>query len=133
MTTDHYIFGGDFNLYLNPRLDKLDSSQDQNDSRNYRADLLSYLDVNNVVDVWRVINPDKKFFTWHQGNRRSRLDYMFISEHLLNYVDDSDVLPSIQSDQSRILLSLKTGMKLKKAGASGSLIQAYYMQATLTN
>ena len=45
MTTDHYILGGDFNLYLNPRLDKLDSSQDQNDSRNYRADLLSYLDV----------------------------------------------------------------------------------------
>ena len=29
MTTDHYILGGDFNLYLNPRLDKLDSSQDQ--------------------------------------------------------------------------------------------------------
>ena len=58
MTTDHYISGGDFNVYLNPRLDKLDSSQDQNDSRNYRADLLSYLDVKNIVDVWRVINPD---------------------------------------------------------------------------
>ena len=114
MTTDHYILGGDFNLYLNPRLDKLDSSQDQNDSRNYRADLLSYLDVNNIVDVWRVINPDKKFFTWHQGKRRSRLDYIFISEHLLNYVDDSDILPSIQSDHSRILLSLKNGNEAKK-------------------
>ena len=92
MTTDHYILGGDFNLYLNPRFDKPDSSQ--NDSRNYRADLLSYLD-NNIVDVWRVINPDKKFLTCHQRNRRSRLDYIFISEHLLNYVEDSDKLPSI--------------------------------------
>ena len=28
MTNDHYILGGDFNLYLNPRLDKLDSLQE---------------------------------------------------------------------------------------------------------
>ena len=61
-----------------------------------------------------MINPDKKFFTWHQGNKRSRLDYIFISEHLLNYVEDSGILPAIQSDHSRITLSLKTGNEATK-------------------
>ena len=114
MTNDHYILGGDFNLYLNHRLDKLDSLQEQHDSRNYRAYISSFLDVNNIADVWRVINPDKKFFTWHQGNKRSRLDYIFISEHLSNYVEDSGILPAIQSDHSRITLSLKTGNEATK-------------------
>ena len=114
MTNDHYILGGDFNLYLNPRFDKLDSLQEQHDNRNYRADISSFLDVNNIVDVWRVINPDKKIFTWHQGNKRSRLDYIFLSEHLLNYVEDSGILPAIQSDHSRITLSLKTGNEATK-------------------
>ena len=98
MTNDHYILGGDFNIYLNPRLDNMDSLQEQHDSRNYRADISSFLHVNNIADVRRVINPDKKFNTWHQGNTRSRLDYMFISEHLLKYVEDSGILPAIKSD-----------------------------------
>ena len=114
MTNDHYILGGDFNLYLNPRLDKLDSLQEQHDSRNYRADISSFLDVNNIADVRRVINPDKKFFMRHQENKRSRLDFIFISEHLLNYVEDSGILLAIQSDHSRITLSLKTGNEATK-------------------
>ena len=78
MTNDHDILGGDFNLYLKPRLDKMDSLQEQHDSRNYRADITSFLGVSNIFDVWRVINPDKKFFTWRKGNKRSRLDYIHI-------------------------------------------------------
>ena len=58
------ILGGDhtYNLYMISRLDKL--------------------------DIWGAINPDKTFPTWHQGNQRSRLDYIFTSEHLLNYVEN---------------------------------------------
>ena len=45
--TGHYILGGDLNLYLNPCLYKLDSSQEQNDSRNYSANISSFLNKNN--------------------------------------------------------------------------------------
>ena len=124
------ILGGDINLHLNPRLDKLDSLQEQHDSRNYRADISSFLDVNNITDVCRVINPDKMFFSWHQENKRSRLDYIFISEHSLNYVEDSGILPAIQSDHSRITLSLKPGIKPQRAGASGNSTQACCMIKT---
>ena len=62
-----------------------------------------------MVDVWRVLNPNKCFFTWHSGDKRSRLDYIFISEHLLNFVNFSDIKPGIFSDHSLIRLSLKSG------------------------
>ena len=44
---------------MNPRLDTLDNSPDYNDNRNFRADVCSFVETNNIVDVWRTINPDK--------------------------------------------------------------------------
>ena len=73
MKNEHTIIGGDFNLYMNPRLDKLDNISEHHDNRNYREDIISYLEVNNLVDAWRTANPDMKFFSWHRGNKRSRL------------------------------------------------------------
>ena len=100
MQNIHTILGGDLNLYMNPRLDKLDISTDYNDNRNFRADVCSFVETNNIVDVWHTINPDKRCFTWHSGDKRSRLDYLLTSEHLLNFIDDVDILPEIQSDHS---------------------------------
>ena len=107
--TENVIIGGDYNLYMNPRIDKLDSMPDSNDNENYRKDIISFLEVYNLVDVWRVVNPDKRIFTWHRGNIRSRLDYFFISEHLLNVVATVDISPGIHSDHSLLSLSLNTG------------------------
>ena len=53
-----------------------------------------------MVDPWRIYNPDKKMFTWHRGNKRSRLDYIFCSEHLLNVLSEVSILPGIHSDHS---------------------------------
>ena len=55
----HSILGGDLNLYMNQRLDKVDNSPDYNDNRNFRADVCSFVETNNIIDVWRTINPDK--------------------------------------------------------------------------
>ena len=51
MQNIHTILGGDLNLYMNPRLDKLDISTDYNDNRNFRADVCSFVETNNIVDV----------------------------------------------------------------------------------
>ena len=75
---------------------------ENSDNGNFRLDLTSYLDVNNLVDVWRIAHPDTKFFTC------ARLDYIFISEHLLNCVDATDIRPGILSDHSLIKLSLSS-------------------------
>ena len=100
------ILGGDWNLYLSVLLDKLHSMSDGNDNATYRINLKSFLEVHNLVDVWRTINPYEKVFTWHRGHKRSRLDYFFISEHLLNKLETVKILPGIHSDHSLIHLSL---------------------------
>jgi exonuclease III len=106
---ENVILGGDFNLYLNPRLDKLDSMPDSSDNPDYRQEIISYLEVNNMIDIWRTLNPDKRLYTWFRGNKRSRLDYIFTSEHLLNYADKIDILPGFFSDHSLLLTSINTG------------------------
>ena len=105
---ENIIIAGDYNVYLDQQMDKMDNIRDTNDNNNYRTDLLSYLDVNNLVDAWRTINPTKKCFTWHRGNKRARLDYIFMSEHLLNCLETATILPGIQSDHSLLSLSLSS-------------------------
>ena len=99
------------NLYMNPRLDKLDTMPEHHDNQNYREDITSFLEINNLVDVWRTLHPDEKFFTWHRGNKWTRFDYIFCSDHLLNFIEESSILPGIQSDHSLLKLSLISGNK----------------------
>lgn len=105
------ILAGDWNLYFSPLLDKLDSVLDRNDNPIYRNNLKSFLDTNNMVDAWRTIYPYEKKFTWYRGNQRSRLDYFFISEHLLNKLHKVEILPGLHSDHSLISLSLDPSNK----------------------
>ena len=84
------IIGGDYNEYVNPALDKVDGMGESNG--NSRPNFTSYLDVNNLVEVSRVAHLDTKFFTWHKGTKRARLDFVSISEHLLNCKDVSDIV-----------------------------------------
>ena len=102
----NFILCGDWNLYLSLLLDKLDSMPERNDNPSYRDELKSFLEVNNLVDVWRILNPYKRVFTWHRGEKRSRLDYFFVSEHLLNRLDDVKIHPGVQSDHSLLEIKL---------------------------
>ena len=111
MQNEHIVLGGDYNLYMNQRLDKLDTMPGNHDNKNYREDITSFLDINNLADVWRTLNPDERFFTWHRGNKRTRLDYIFCSDHLLNFIEDTSILPGIQSEHILLKLSLISGTK----------------------
>ena len=57
MQNEHIVLGGDYNLYMNPRLDKLDTMPEHNDNQHYREDITSYLEITNLVDVWRTLHP----------------------------------------------------------------------------
>ena len=105
----------------------MDNSPDHNDNRNFIADVCSFMETNNIVDAWRTVNPDKRCFTWHRAEKRSRLEHVLTSEHLVNFIDDVNILQGIQSDYSLLKLSLKSGNKHEKAGGSGNLTPACYM------
>ena len=105
--TEHIIISGDWNLYMT-KLDKLDAMPDTHDNKTYRQNLNSFLETNNMVDAWRTLNPTTKVFTWHRANKRSRLDYIFCAEHLLNNISDVTILPGIQSDHSLLYFNINS-------------------------
>ena len=107
------IVGGDFNVTLNPQLDKF--SKDASlltapaGSRNY---LLSLLNDFDLCDIWRFRNPQCKQYTWRRHDRtaQSRLDYFFISLTHQDLVSNTNIIPSVSSDQ--IILQFKYMLKL---------------------
>ena len=101
------IIGGDFNLYLNPTLDKLDSMSNKNDNPVYRNEIVSMLEAMDLNDAWRTLFPTSRRYTWHARGRSSRLDYFFISDHLLNNLNSYKILPGLHSDHSILIMKLE--------------------------
>ena len=62
-----------------------------------------------LEDVWRLNHAKLRRYTWRQTNPRihCRLDYFLISHHVLDITIKTDIMPSIQSDHSPILIDFK--------------------------
>ena len=98
---------GDWNLVLDPRLDYDNYIHVNNPkSREVVEDMITQLEL---MDIWRENNPECKRFTWRRTTplKQSRLDFFLLSEYLLWYFEDSDILPGYRSDHSMITLKLK--------------------------
>ena len=63
----------------------------------------------NLDDIWRIKHTDVKRYTWRQKSPRvhCRLDYFLISRPVSDMTCKTDILPSVLSDHSPILVSLK--------------------------
>ena len=101
-----YIIGGDFNTYLDPLMDKQGGKIEGRTS--YADRLASILTEYNFIDVWRMLNPNCKRFTWRQNHPliQSRLDYFLISGELFYNVTKANIKPSIKCDHSLLQLEL---------------------------
>jgi exonuclease III len=102
------LLGGDFNIHLDPKLDRSDNCTSKNDNHNYRKELISFLETYGLCDGWRITNPNSRRYTWHARGKASRLDYWFFSEHLLNEVTSYDILPGLHSDHSIVKINVGT-------------------------
>ena len=58
------IIGGDFNTILNPTTDKFSEAGSDSFNKQSTKFLNNYLENKNWVDPWRLINPDKRLYTW---------------------------------------------------------------------
>ena len=60
----------------------------------FREKLKSFIDRNNLTDVWRTLNPELERYTWRQKtpNIQCRLDFFIISIGLLNVVNNVDII-----------------------------------------
>ena len=101
------VMGGDFNVALNPEIDR---SVNRIYNGNSRELITKELDSNNWVDPWRNKHPDKKAFTWMRGMNKSEwscIDYFLVSGNVYNNCIKADILPSLISDHCMVEMTIE--------------------------
>ena len=106
------ITGGDWNTILNPSVDARNYLSYSSRPRN-RKILNETMENLDLVDIYRVVFPNKKAYTWRKFNtiKQSRLDYFIISNSLVTEVNFVDILTGYRSDHSLVCLYLNTEHK----------------------
>ena len=81
---------------------------------NIIEELQSELDLH---DIWRIKNPKTRSYTWSQSEPQIfyRLDYWLISNSLADNGCTVDIIPSIKTDHSAILIESQ-GVDAKAKG-----------------
>lgn len=100
------ILGGDLNAALIPRLDT--SAGKSSVSPASLTKIRTIFAELSLVDMWRVLQPSTKDYTYYSPahSSYSRLDYIFISQTLLDYKPDTSIGLTLWSDHAPIHLSL---------------------------
>uniref|UniRef100_A0A803K2U2 exodeoxyribonuclease III n=1 Tax=Xenopus tropicalis TaxID=8364 RepID=A0A803K2U2_XENTR len=96
------IMGGDLNIALNPSLDTskgVSSSTPQTIKAVHK-----HLQTLRLIDSWRFLNPTSKEFTFYSyaQNGYSRIDYIFISQHYLHWLQQASIDNISWSDHATI-------------------------------
>ena len=100
------IIGGDLNDCFIPALDKFRCKPNVKETEYVKA-WKTVCDEFNLADFWRLLNPEKRCYTWRQGSslarlKQSRLDYWLVSMNLMYELDTIDIKSSTRSDHSLI-------------------------------
>ena len=104
--TDYILLSGDLNLTLDPRLDCDNYKHINNPGA--RKELLEIIEKQNLCDVYRNLNPEKRRYTWRRKNpiKQARLDYFIASTPLLDIINSCDIKPGYRSDHSILELDI---------------------------
>ena len=88
------IMVGDLNVHLDA---VLDNSGGKSEIKPAVKNIKDTMLANNLIDVWRLRNPQTKLFTWRQKNPliQRRIDYWLISDDLQGDIERADITPSI--------------------------------------
>ena len=84
-----------------------------------RTVVLSLLEEENFIDVWRVLHEDTKTYTWRRLNptkKQARLDYVLVSDPLFSFVVDSDIVPGYRTDHSGFIIKFKLQENERRIG-----------------
>ena len=110
------IICGDYNLIQDSKLDYYNYSTINNPKA--RIELLKLKQENNLVDPWRIHNPDVSTFTWFRKNpvKKSSLDFFLISEELLSLTENVNIRPGYRTDHSIVELELRLSDFIKGKG-----------------
>ena len=85
--SDTFIIGGDFNTVIDVTKDKKNGNL--NNGKKKRNKINTIINNNDIHDIWRILNPDTRHYTWHSNHKPpiySRLDYFLVSSNILNSI-----------------------------------------------
>lgn len=85
LDTHKLILGGNFNMVVNPVLDRSSPKQ-------IARPLSYFMEDNGYIDPWRFSNPSSKSFSFfcRVHCSYSQIDYFFLDRNLLNHVYFTD-------------------------------------------
>ena len=110
------ILAGDLNLIFDSSLEA--SGGTPTLKKKSISKFLQFTGKHNLVDIWRIRNPNSKRFTFRKnhfsGFIQRRLDYAFVSNNLQENLYNFDILPSFCSDHSPLFFSYKSLSCLSK-------------------
>ena len=110
---DATILMGDFNTAIS-----------KDDRRSGRTDCISKLLSRSIqeldlLDTWKKQNPSSIEYTWTSSANKdlqSRIDYIFMSKYLLNFVSNCDIVSAPFSDHKAVVVKLKDRTKIRGPG-----------------
>jgi exonuclease III len=106
------VWCGDFNMYLSGNLDKYKST-DVKDTPMVTK-LKSIMEENELVDIWRILNPDLQRYTWRKittkGLSQSRLDYFIVPMSFVYNVASCSINPAFYSYHNIISMTIHAPM-----------------------
>ena len=79
---------------------------------------------NDLCDIYRIRNPQEKRFTWRRKTlfKQKRLDFFLVSDMLQDNIRTVDIIPSVQSDHSAIILKIVPTSECAREERIGSSI-----------
>ena len=105
---ENLLMGGDLNVHLNPDIDKKGGKT--HTLSQYASQLIAIMEEYNLIDIWRVCNPEVYRYTWREntayGIIQSRLDYFICPSSFLYNMKSCEIQNSVYSDHNPVTLEL---------------------------
>ena len=113
---EEIIIGGDFYLVLDIEKDK--SGGLARTHLNAKKVVNDFCENMDLVDAWRILNPDIRRFTWRLKHPEvhCRLDFFLVSQSILGNVTRTDITPGFQTDHSMISLNISSHTNKRGSG-----------------
>lgn len=109
------VITGDFNTVLDIKKDRLGLNKCNNHPHAHKEiqELMASLDL---VDIWRLKNPDTIRYTWRRGRQASRIDYFLISFLLVPKTLKCYISDHLRSDHALVFLQINNSQYSKGRG-----------------
>ena len=129
------VLAGDLNIFFDSKLETETGKPSL--KQKYVAKILELKEEKDLCDIWGIRNPTKKLYTFRQNHSSGiincRLDYIFISNKLPEFSNDTDIIPAFKTDHSSVLVTISNYNFLKPGQGLWKFNNSLIKDETFTN